>query len=88
MLKEKYPDFDIKHEFCLKCYKENFCLRFGQPQVDTCIICEELTTKIKQSNLNENAKRSYVAELMIHKRRSKKFYNKISSSELLRKTLP
>jgi len=36
----------------------------------------ELNTKIKSSTLNEVAKRVAVAELLVHKRRAKKFYNK------------
>ncbi|KAL4718200.1 hypothetical protein ACJJTC_014059 [Scirpophaga incertulas] len=79
MFNEKYPDLNVKYKFYLQYFNENFSLRFGRPQVDTCITCEELSTKIKQSNLSENAKRSVVAQLMIHKRRAKKFYNKISS---------
>lgn len=79
MFNEQYPDLDVKYKFYLQYFNENFSLRFGRPQVDTCITCEELSTKIKQSNLSENAKRSVVAQLMIHKRRAKKFYNKISS---------
>lgn len=79
MFKEQYPDLDVKYKFYMQYFNKNFSLRFGRPQVDTCITCEELSTKIKQSNLSENAKRSVVAQLMIHKRRAKKFYNKISS---------
>lgn len=79
MFNEKHPDLGIKYKFYIQYFNENFSLRFGRPQVDTCITCEELSTKIKQSNLSENAKLSVVAQLMIHKRRAKKFYNKISS---------
>lgn len=45
--------------------------------MDVCSTCEELNTKIKSSFLNENANRHAVGELMVHKRRSNKFYNKI-----------
>lgn len=37
-------------------------------------MCEKLNLKIKSTFLNENAKRVAVAELMFHKRKSKKFY--------------
>ncbi|KAJ9577660.1 hypothetical protein L9F63_005740, partial [Diploptera punctata] len=45
-----------------------------QPQVDVCSTCEDLNTKIKSSTLNDVAKRAAVAELLVHKRRAKKFY--------------
>lgn len=41
-----------------------------------CSTCEELNTKIKSSALNEVAKRVAFAELLVHKRQAKKFYNK------------
>ncbi|CAH1973033.1 unnamed protein product [Acanthoscelides obtectus] len=56
---------------------KNFALKFGRPQVDVCGQCEELTTKLKDSKLNDNAKRVAAAELMVHKRRAKKFYSKL-----------
>ncbi|CAH1988271.1 unnamed protein product [Acanthoscelides obtectus] len=67
----------VEYEFYLKFFKENFALKFGRPQVDVCGQCEELTTKLKDSNLNDNAKRVAAAELMVHKRRAKKFYSKL-----------
>lgn len=71
------PNLPVKYEFYLKYFKENFRLRFGRPQVDTCIKCEELSIKIKSASLGEAAKRTSVAELMVHKRRAKKFYSKL-----------
>lgn len=67
----------VKYEFYLKFFKENFALKFGRPQVDVCSQCEELGTKLKDQNLNDNAKRVAAAELMIHKRRANKFYSKL-----------
>lgn len=60
MFEDKYPDFNIKYKFYLTHFNENVSLRFSRPQVDTCKTCEELTAKIKQSNLSENAKRSLI----------------------------
>lgn len=39
----KRPDVDtnIKYEFYLKYFSENFNLKFGRPQIDTCAFCEE-----------------------------------------------
>lgn len=55
-------------------YKENYDFRFGRPQVDVCSTCEDLGTKFKSTALNDNEKRTAVAELMVHKRRACKFY--------------
>ena len=78
MFKIAYPDAAIvKYEFYLKYFHENFNYRFGRPQVDTCIRCEELSVKLKSASL-EAAKRVAAAEQIIHKRRSKKFYSKIN----------
>uniref|UniRef100_A0A1B6EE39 DUF4371 domain-containing protein n=1 Tax=Clastoptera arizonana TaxID=38151 RepID=A0A1B6EE39_9HEMI len=76
---EKYPDMKgiIKYEFYLKYFKDNFSYPFGRPQVDVCSTCEDLNTKIKSTALNDTAKRVAVAELLVHKRRAKKFYNKM-----------
>lgn len=79
LFKEKYPDCDVKYEFYLTYFQNNFSLRFGRPQVDTCIKCEELDVKIKSSSIGDAAKRAALAELTIHKRRAKKFYNKLQS---------
>ncbi|CAH4029588.1 unnamed protein product [Pieris brassicae] len=60
-----------------KLFNERFELRFSRPQVDTYTTCEDLMVKIKSKTLNENAKKTYSAEYMIHKRRANKFYNKM-----------
>lgn len=78
MFQEKYPQLKdvVKYEYYLKHYKSNYGYRFGRPQVDVCSTCEELNIKIKSPFLNETAKRCAVAELIVHKRRSSKFYKK------------
>ena len=75
----KYPELTgiVKYEYYLKYFRDNFGYRFGRPQVDVCGTCEDLNMKIKSPVLNENAKRVAAAELMVHKRRTKKFYNKL-----------
>lgn len=62
--------------FCSK-FCQQLCFIFWRPQVDTCCVCEELSLKIKSPHLSNTNKRVAVAELMIHKSRSKKFYNAI-----------
>lgn len=42
--------------------------------MDTCCTCEELQLKLKSPHLNDVAKRTATAELLVHKRKSKKFY--------------
>ena len=75
---EKYPNQKVSFSFYRSFFRENFNLSFGRPQVDVCSTCELLNNKIKDRNLNETAKRTAVAELIVHKRRAKKFYSKIT----------
>lgn len=76
---EKFPELEsnIKYDFFNNFFKENFDLSFGRPQIDVCSKCEELKVKLRDPHLNDNAKRVASAELMIHKRRSNKFFKKI-----------
>lgn len=76
----------VTYWFYMKIFQESFDLKFGQPQIDTCCVCEELNVKIRRPHLNNNAKRVAVAELMLHKRRAKKFYSKLREVEELAKT--
>lgn len=65
----------LSYKFFWTFFNENYHdIGFGQPVKDACVTCEELNLKIKSSFLNENAKRAAVAELIVHKRKSKKFY--------------
>lgn len=80
LYKEMYPNTRVKYDFYIKYFRENYSLSFGRPQVDTCCSCEELSVKIKSPSLNEAAKRIAVAELLVHKRRSKKFYTALNMS--------
>lgn len=77
LFKAKFPDLKLSYPYYTRYFRENFSLRFGRPQVDVCGTCETLNNKIKDQHLNETAKRTAVAELMVHKRRSKKFYTKL-----------
>lgn len=79
LFKQKYKNTKVSYSFYLNFFKENFNLRFGQPQVDSCSKCEKLKVKIKSPHLNETAKWSAVAELIIHKRRTNKFYSAIQN---------
>lgn len=72
---EKYPDKKVSYSFYRSFFAENFNYRFGRPQVDTCCTCEQLNLKVKSPHLNEVAKRVAVAELLVHKRKSRKFYS-------------
>lgn len=77
LFKEKNPEINCSYQYFLKFFNENFSLSFGRPQVDCCCTCEELNLKIKSPHINDAAKRCAAAELMIHKRRAKKFYNEL-----------
>lgn len=69
----------VTYKYFLQYYQENYGYRFGHPQVDVCSACEDLYSKIKSSSLNENSKRAAVAELLVHKRRACKCYQKLKS---------
>lgn len=53
------PDLEnvVKYNFYYTYFRENFGYRFGRPQVDVCSQCENLNRKLKDRNLNDNAKR-------------------------------
>lgn len=78
---EKNPTSKIKYEYYNKIFRENFNLSFGRPQVDVCNECETISLKLKNKSLNETSKRVAEAELMVHKRRAKKFYNSLKASK-------
>lgn len=78
---EKHPNTRIRYSYNVKYFHEHYNhLHFGRPQVDTCCKCEELNVKIKSPSLGENDKRAAVVELMIHKRRAKKFFTSLRES--------
>lgn len=77
LFKAKYPNVKVAYVSYFKFFKDNFELRFGRPQVDVCCTCENLNLKIKNPCLNNAAKKVAIAELMVHKRRNKKFYNEL-----------
>nr|CAH7732278.1 unnamed protein product [Callosobruchus chinensis] len=84
LFKQKYPTLKVSYSYYTRYFRENFSLRFGRPQVDFCATCETLNNKIKNQHLNEVAKRTAEAELMVHKRRTKTFCTKLKSeSELV-----
>lgn len=77
LFKEKHPDLSVDYKFYLNIFQEHFDLTFGRPQIDSCCKCEELSVKLKSPSLNEAAKRVYAAELLVHKRKAKKFFKTI-----------
>lgn len=87
---KKHPELKnmVKYEFFLKYFNENYALKFGRPQVDVCSECERLGTRLRDKSLNDTAKRVSAAELMVHKRRAKKFYSKLKDVEALSKDHP
>lgn len=77
LFQSEHAEVNVSYWFYWKIFTENFNLKFGQPQVDTCCLCEQLQVKIKSNSLNDTAKRVAVAEEIVHKRRADKFYKKI-----------
>ncbi|KAJ8869473.1 hypothetical protein PR048_028464 [Dryococelus australis] len=71
---EKY-DNKVSYSFYRSVYRDNFNNRFDRPQINTYCTCEELNLKIKSPHLNEVAKRTAMAELMVRTRRSRKSYS-------------
>jgi len=70
----KYPISYVKYEYYNKYFRENFNISFGESQIDTYCKFGDLSDKIKSKSLNETAKRTAVAEMIVHKRRAKQFY--------------
>ncbi|XP_046684658.1 uncharacterized protein LOC124370417 [Homalodisca vitripennis] len=83
MYQEKHPQVipKVSLSFFWQYYHDNFNYPFGRPQVDVCSTCEELNIKIKSPNLNDVAKRAAVAELLVHKAKSKKFYSALQHEQ-------
>nr|CAI5833493.1 unnamed protein product [Callosobruchus analis] len=82
LFKEQNPDINVSYPYYTRYFRENFSLRFGRPQIDVCATCQTLNNKIKDQHLNETAKRTAVAELMVHKRRSNKLYLKLKNESM------
>ena len=83
LFKTKYPNFNIKYEYYLKYFNENFKLRFGRPQIDVCSKCEEFEVKIKNSHLSQSAKTTASNEFRVHKTRTKTFYKELKAAREL-----
>ncbi|KAL4131009.1 hypothetical protein QTP88_008369 [Uroleucon formosanum] len=81
MFLKDIPDLavKVKYNFYYKYFKDNFDYTFGRPQVDVCSQCESLNTKIRDPALSESAKRGAAGELVLHKRRAKKFYTELNT---------
>lgn len=77
LFKEKYPQLKVSYQYYVNFFHDNFHLSFGRPQIDCCCVCEELKLKLKSPHLNDAAKRCAAAELLVHNRKAKKFYNKL-----------
>lgn len=85
LFKIKYPDLDVKYHFYWQYFVTNFNLSFGRPTVDACTSCEAIKTKLHNKSLNDNAKRTYNGDLMVHLNRAKKFYKQIQNCTKLSK---
>lgn len=82
MFLKEHPDYvaDVKYSFYRTYFHDNFDYSFGRPQVDVCSKCESFSAKMKDATLSDNAKRKLAAELIIHKRRAKKFYDALKEA--------
>nr|CAH7725063.1 unnamed protein product [Callosobruchus chinensis] len=69
----------ISYASYYKFFVEKFKLSFGRPQVDVCGTCETYKIKIKDDYFNETAKRVAVAEYLVHKRKTNKFYYELKN---------
>lgn len=48
LFQTKHSELSVKYEFYSRFFKENFSLRFGRPQINTCSKCEEKPSRIRQ----------------------------------------
>lgn len=67
-------------------FYENFNLHFGVPQSDCCCTREELKVKLKSPHLNEAARRTASAELVVHKRKKPHSFMVVRKRKLKAKT--
>lgn len=79
--KGNIPTTDIKYEYYLKMFKERFLLKCGRSQVDSCVTCETLNVRLKNTHLNPIVKRVAAAEKLVHQKRAIKFYKKLKLKE-------
>lgn len=82
---QKHPELNVTYHFYLQYFRTNFSLSFGRPVLDACTQYESLGAKLKNKSLNDNAKITYNAELLIHRTWSKKILQKIQSCTQLSK---
>lgn len=88
LFQKKFPDDKVSYQFYLNHFKLKFNLRFGRPAKDICGHCEQLRCKIKNHTLTEKIRKQAAAELIVHKYRSKKFYDALSDAKKLAKANP
>ena len=63
---QKYPRINVNYKFYLKILQQQFSLKFGLSQVDTCCTCDELLVKIRNKYLSDNVKTAAAGEKMVH----------------------
>lgn len=82
MFLKDHPEYEnkIKYSFYRKFFQENFDYGFGRPQVDICSKCESFKVKLLDPSLSDNAKRNVTADMIIHRRRAKKFYTTLKAA--------
>ena len=56
-------------------FGSDFNLGFGRPSTDKCSTCEQFKLRVKDPALSEEDSRVIAAEFIIHRRRSRKFYD-------------
>ncbi|KAJ8871820.1 hypothetical protein PR048_028160 [Dryococelus australis] len=61
-------------------FPDSVTLLCEPPQIDTFVKCEELMVRLKHPSLNVVTKRVAAAELQIHKRINKKYFNKMKAT--------
>lgn len=62
-----------KYHFYYKIFTREFNLGFGTPRTDICSYCEERQQRLKCEE-DEEKRKTIVCELLVHKRRAKRFY--------------
>lgn len=83
---EKHAGSGVNFSFYYKIIKEQFGYRFGRPQIDTCCECELLNVRLENPELTDTARRVATAQLVVHKRRSNKFYTSLKETKVLQNT--
>ena len=78
LFKKEHPEQQVKYHTYYTVFVQDFNLGFGNPKTDVCSFCTGHKTKLSYEE-DEEKKRTLVTELLVHRSRSRKFYQLMST---------